>query len=75
MARSNVILLAYAGLVTLMLVEVIMLVPLKLQLTDRKESCVGARLEVNFTVPPMAPLRGPMGRIPSPTHTPYDKGS
>lgn len=73
-ARSNVILLLYAGLVTLTLVEVMMLVPLKLQLTDRKETCVGPRLEVNFTVPPRAPLSGPVGRTPSPPHTPDQKG-
>lgn len=70
-ARSNVTLLAYAGLVTLTLVEVMMLAPLKLQLTDRKGICVEATLVVNLTEPPMAPLRGPLGRTPSPTHTPY----
>lgn len=51
-----------------------MLVPLKLQLTDRKDTCVGPRLEVNLTVPPKAPLRGPVGRTPSHAHTPCYKG-
>lgn len=74
-ARSNVTLLVYAGLVTLMLVEVMMLAPLKLQLTDRKGICVGPMLVVNLTEPPMAPLRGPLGRTPSPTHTPYNNGN
>lgn len=69
-ALSNVILLVYEGLMTLLLVEVMMLVPLKLQLTDRKEIWVGPRLVVNLTVPPTAPLRGPVGRMPSPTHKP-----
>ena len=72
-ALSNVILPEYAGLVTLTLVEVMMLVPLKLQLTDRKEIWLGPRLVVNFTVPPTAPLRGPVGRMPSPAHKPYHK--
>lgn len=69
-ALSNVILLVYEGLMTLLLVEVMMLVPLKLQLTDRKEIWVGPRLVVNLNVPPTAPLRGPVGRMPSPTHKP-----
>lgn len=67
-ARSNEILSTCPGSVMLTLVEVMMLTPLKLQLTERNGVPVGLRLVVNFTVPPTAPLRGPWGKIPSPAH-------
>lgn len=70
MARSNEILLACPGSVTLMVVEVRKYVPLKLQLTDRNGVSGGVRVVVNFTGPATAPLRGPGGKIPSPAHVP-----
>lgn len=70
MAGSNEILLACPGSVTLMVVEVRKLVPLKLQLTDGNGVSGGVRVVVNFTWPPTAPLRGPRGKIPSPAHVP-----
>lgn len=67
MARSNEILPAYPGSVMLMLVELMMFTPLNLQLTERNGFSGGLRVVVNFTVPATAPLRGPVGNIPSPT--------
>lgn len=69
-AQSNEILPAYPGSVMLMLVELMMFTPLNLQLTERNGFSGGLRVVVNFTVPATAPLRGPVGNIPSPTHIP-----
>lgn len=71
-ARSKKILRAYMGPLMLVLVEVMTLVPLKVQLTDRNGTSEALRSVVNLTVPDTAPLRGPEGKMPSPTHTPND---
>ena len=54
----------------LTLVEVMMFIPLKLQLTERNGFSEGVRVVVNSTLPPTAALRGPWGKMPSPTHIP-----
>ncbi|TNN81747.1 hypothetical protein EYF80_008193 [Liparis tanakae] len=69
-ARSSENLSVYPGSAMVVLVEVMMFAPLKLQLTERNGLSGGWRVVVNVTLPASAPLRGPRGKIPSPTHTP-----
>ena len=69
-ALSRVIRFEYPEPITSLLVEVMMLAPLKRQLTEMKGLAGGASVVGNLTAPPTAPLRGPAGNTFSPVHTP-----